>query len=346
MAPNNNSGRTVLVVGATGNQGSAVVDQLLRSEVGFNILALTRDSTTGRAQAVAEKGDAVEVVEGDLGEQETLSDLAARADAVFAVINFWTLGYERQVRYGRNLAAVLGEADGIRHVVYSGVANQDRDTGIPHFDSSQEISDALRAEDLPLTILKPVFFMENWEVMLEDIAAGTLAFPLAESQPHQQTCYYDVARATRIAFENPHEFIGTEHDLVSDVGTLAEIVETINEIGGFDAEPYYVPVEDAYEEFGEEFGRMTEWWQENASVQSFFGNPSETEETFGFEPQSLEEYLGENGWEGGKREPAYIVGWAKAMGYVSPIIPLVVGFSIFFVSPARYAAVSGTPILS
>lgn len=152
------------------------------------------------------------------------------------------------------------------------------------------------------------------EVLLEDIAAGTLAFPLPEDQPHQQTSYFDVARATRVAFENPHEFIGTEHNLVSDVGTLAEITATINEVGGFGAEPYYVPIEDAYEEFGEEFGTMTEWWHENDGERSFFGDPSETEGTFGFEPQSFEAYLRANGWEGGKEEPAHIVGWAKAMG--------------------------------
>lgn len=314
MTHDDASGRTILVVGATGNQGRAVVDQLLRAEAAFDIIALTRDDTTDRAQTVAEKDDAVEVVEGHLGEQETLFDPAARADAVFAVINFWTLGYDRQVRYGQHLAEVLGETDGIQHVVYSGVANQDLNTGIPHFDSSQEITEGFCSEDLPLTTLKPVFFMENWEVLLEDIAAGTLAFPVAENQPHQQTNYHDVARATRVAFENPQEFIGTEHTIVSDVSTLAEVTKTINRIGRFDAEPYYVPIEDAYEEFGEEFGAMTEWWQENDSERSFFGDPSETEESFGFEPQSFEAYLRENRWEGSKEEPAHIPGWAKAMG--------------------------------
>ena len=257
MSTTSNPERTVLVVGATGNQGSAVIDQLLASEAKFDVLALTRDGTTDRARAVAEKGDAVEVVEGHLDDRETLTDPATRADTVFTVVNFWTLGYDRQVRYGQTLAEVLAEANGINHVVYSGVANQDLDTGIPHFDSSREVTEAFVSANLPLTTLKPVFFMENWEVMLEDISEGTLAFPLAEGQQHQQTSYYDVARATRVAFENPHEFIDTEHNIVSDVGTLAEIAESINAIGGFDADPYYVPIEDAYEQFGDEFGKMT-----------------------------------------------------------------------------------------
>lgn len=310
----NNSKRTVLVVGATGNQGSAVVDQLSSSESAFEILALTRDDTTDRARAVAEMGDAVELVEGDLTDPNTLAGPAARADAVFAVFNVWTHSDAQLAEYARNLADALGRSDGVEHVVYSGIADQDRDTGIPHFDSSREIAEILRSEELPLTILKPVFFMENWEVLLEDIADGRLAFPLADGQQHQQTSYRDVARAARVAFEDPDAFIGTEHTIVSTVDTLTDVTEMINDIGSFDAEPYHVPIADAYEEFGEAFGAMVEWWQENDSERSFFGEPSDTEETFGFETQSFETYLRENGWESGKEEPAHVVGWAKAMG--------------------------------
>lgn len=302
---------TILVVGGTGNQGNAVIDQLLASDEAYEILALTRDAS--HAQATAEKGEAVELVEGDLDDKDSFRAHADRADKVFACINFWTLGYDRQVRYGRNLAEVLGEISGIDHVVYSGVANQDLDTGVPHFDSAQEITEALRAEELPLTTLKPVYFSENWEVMLEDIADGTLAFPLAEGQHHQHTTYKDTARAARIAFENPDKFIGVEENIASHVLTLSDVTEQINEISGFDAAPYHVPVDDAYEEFGEEFGRMAEWWQNTDGETSFVCTPDETEETFGFATQTFEEYLQENNWDGGKEAPSHIPGWTKAM---------------------------------
>lgn len=305
---------TVLIVGATGNQGNAVIDQLLDSGHEFDVLALTRDASTDHARSTGTKGKSVELVEGDLDDAETFRQHAERADRVFACINFWTLGYDRQVRFGENLAGVLGDTGGIEQVVFSGVGNQDLETGIPHFESAQVITDALRAENLPLTVLKPVFFMENWEVFLEDIADGTVAFPLAEGQTHSQTTYYDTARAARVSFENPDEFVGVEANVVSDVDTLAGIAETISEVTGWGVEPYYVPIDVTYEEFGEEFGLMAEWWQTNDSDYSFHGEPSDTAETFGFEPRSFEKYLRENGWEGGKEEPAHVVGWAKAMG--------------------------------
>lgn len=306
------SATTVLVVGATGNQGNAVIDQLLESDEDYELLALTRDATTDHAQATGGKGEAVELVEGDLDEPETVRPYAERADSVFACINFWTLGYDRQVRYGENLAELLGDVDGIEHVVYSGVADQDRDTGIPHFDSAQVITEALRDADLPLTVLKPAFFMENWEVLLEDIADGTVAHPFEKGQQHNQTNYYDTARAARVAFENPEEFVGVEESVVSDVNTLSEIAETISDVTGWDVDPYHVPLDVAYDEFGEEYGVMAEWWQNNDSDYSFYGTPADTEETFGFEPLSFEEYLRRNDWEGGKESPAHIAGWAKA----------------------------------
>lgn len=303
---------TDLIVGATGNQGNAVIDQLLTVEGDHDLLALTRDASTDHAHATAEKGEAVELVEGDLDDPDSIRPYAERADRVFACINFWTIGYDRQVRFGENLAEVLGETDGIEHVIYSGVANQELNTGIPHFDSAQEITEAFRDEDLPLTTLKPVFFMENWEVLLEDIADGTVAHPFAEGQQHNQTNYYDTARAARVAFENPDEFIGIEENIVSDINSLSEIAETISEVTGWDVDPFHVDLDTAYEEFGEEYGVMAEWWQNNDSDYSFFGEPSDTEETFGFEPQSFEEYLRVNGWEGGEESPSYIAGWAKA----------------------------------
>lgn len=194
----------------------------------------------------------------------------------------------------------------------SGVANQQRETGIPHFDSAQEITEALRAQELPLTVLKPVFFMENWEVLLEDIADGTVAHPFAEGQQHNQTGYYDTARAARVSLEKPDEFVGVEEVIVSDITTLSEIADLIGEVTGWDVDPYHVPLDTAYEEFGEEYGTMAEWWQTNDSDYSFYGEPADTAETFGFETLSFEEYLRRNGWEGGKEAPAHVPGWAKA----------------------------------
>lgn len=63
-----NRGPLILVSGATGNQGGAVVRRLL--ERGFRVRALSRDTQKPEAQALAE-GDA-EVVRGDLNNRSSV----------------------------------------------------------------------------------------------------------------------------------------------------------------------------------------------------------------------------------------------------------------------------------
>jgi uncharacterized protein YbjT (DUF2867 family) len=66
------------------------------------------------------------------------------------------------------------------------------DGGIPHFDSKWEIEEYKRQTDLPYTILRPVFFMQNWEMMRDQILDGPLAQPLDPEKPLQQVNVEDL----------------------------------------------------------------------------------------------------------------------------------------------------------
>jgi uncharacterized protein YbjT (DUF2867 family) len=52
---------------------------------------------------------------------------------------------------------------GVGHFVYSSVGSADKETGIPHFESKVEVEEHLRSSGLRYTIVRPVFFMENWQ---------------------------------------------------------------------------------------------------------------------------------------------------------------------------------------
>jgi len=54
----------ILVTGATGNQGGAVVDHLLAAEQSFDVRGLTRDASSDAAASLEDRG--VTMVEGDL----------------------------------------------------------------------------------------------------------------------------------------------------------------------------------------------------------------------------------------------------------------------------------------
>ena len=295
---------TVLVTGATGNQGGAVVEHLLASgEVDVN--GLTRDATSETAQTLSDRG--VTMVEGDLNDPDSLRGPIGDADALFLVTNFWTEGYDQQVQQGKHVADVAAE-EGIEHVVFSGVGSHWRETGVPHFDSAAAIEAYVRELDLPLTVLGPVFFFQNLEAFVESIVDdGTLALPLAEGVPLQMVDVDDVGRVAAATFADPDSFVGERIELAGDELTLAETAETISAVSGLDVEPYHVPVEDAYEDFGEEFTVMCEWFNEVG----YSADIDALERRVGFELTRFEDYLREHGWED-KAGMAAVPGWVKA----------------------------------
>jgi len=296
---------SVLVTGATGNQGGAVIDHLLAADTDFDIRGLTRDVGSDTAQGLEDRG--VTMVEGDLNEPDTLREHVDDVDAVFAVTNFWTQGYETQVQQGKNIADVAAEAD-VDHFVFSGVGSHEKDTGIPHFDSAWEIEQHARDLDLPMTVLQPVFFFQNFEAFADDILDGTLAFPLEEGVELQMIDVDDLGHAAAVTFERPDEFIGERVELAGDELTLRETAEIFSRVTGVDVDPVHVPTDEAVEDFGEEFTVMCEWFNEVG----YSADIPALEERFGFEFTRLPEYLFENGWED-KDGMASVPGWVKAM---------------------------------
>lgn len=296
----------VLVTGATGNQGGAVVDHLLASDAAFDVRGLTRDASDETAQALEDRG--VTMVEGDLDDPETLREPVGDADAVFGVTNFWTQGYENQVQQGENLADVAAD-EGVEQFVFSGVGSHERDTDVPHFDSAWEIEQHAQKLDLPLTVLQPVFFFQNLEAFAEDIVEdGQIALPLEEGVSLQMVDVDDLGHAAAVAFADPDAFVGERFELAGDEKTLEETAEVLSEVTGVDVEPVHVPIEDAYESFGEEFTVMCEWFNEVG----YEADVDALADTFGFEFARLEEYLREHGWED-KEGMAATPGWVKAL---------------------------------
>ena len=157
MERRSNAGRVILVSGATGQQGGSVARNLL--EWGFAVRALTRDAEKAAARELADLG--AEVVGGDLEDRASIERVLDGVYGVFSVQQFWEVGVEGEVRQGILLADAAKEA-GVEHFVYSSVGSAHRDTGIPHFDSKWDVEEHVRASGVPYTVLRPVFFMQNW----------------------------------------------------------------------------------------------------------------------------------------------------------------------------------------
>lgn len=63
-----NMSRAVLITGATGKQGGAVVKSLLQGKADFHILAVTRNPGSPAAQKLKESSPNVSLVQGDLSD--------------------------------------------------------------------------------------------------------------------------------------------------------------------------------------------------------------------------------------------------------------------------------------
>ena len=79
---------------------------------------------------------------------------------MFCVTQFFVGGYEGEIEHGTNIAEVADDV-GVEQFVFSSVGGAERDTDIPHFDSKYEVEKRIRELDLPATIIRPVFFMQN-----------------------------------------------------------------------------------------------------------------------------------------------------------------------------------------
>jgi uncharacterized protein YbjT (DUF2867 family) len=105
---------TVLVTGATGNQGGAVTRALL--DAGHRVRALTR--RTGSSAALALAGAGAEVVAGDFGDPASLRAACRGADGVFVMSAPFEAGTEAEVRQATAVLEAAVEA-GVGQVVFS-----------------------------------------------------------------------------------------------------------------------------------------------------------------------------------------------------------------------------------
>ena len=146
--------RIVVVTGATGRQGGAVARHLLSD--GWRVRALTRKPEGKRARGLAALG--AEVRQADMAQPDTLRPAFRDAYGAFSVQNFMIAGREGEIMQGKNVADVAKNA-GVQHVVY-GSSSIGKPTGIGSWDSKLTVQAHMEALGLPLTVLRPMAFME------------------------------------------------------------------------------------------------------------------------------------------------------------------------------------------
>ncbi|MBT0769443.1 NmrA/HSCARG family protein [Kineosporia sp. J2-2] len=221
---------TVAVIGATGQQGGAVARHLLAR--GAAVRALVRDPGSERAVRVRNQG--ASVVRADLADPASLVSALRGADTLFAMTTFAEDGPAGEVRQGRAIGDAAREA-GVSHVVYSSVGGADRATGIPHFESKWAIEEHLREAGLNLTVIRPVFFMDNLRGAARPEPGGderVFRFPLAPGVPLQMISVEDIGAIGATAVLLPDSIPGGQLEIAADQLTPEQIAEAFSERTG------------------------------------------------------------------------------------------------------------------
>lgn len=205
--------KTVLVTGATGQQGGSVAYALLAK--GHTVRALTRNPDAEAPRRLAAAG--AEIVAGDFSDPASVERAAKGADAMFVVTTFWGNGPTVETEQG--IAAVnAAKAAGVGHLVFSSVADANKATGIPHFDSKYRIEQAITALGIPHTIVAPVAFMENvvapWGI--EALRNGVYAFGLPATRSNQLVAVADIGAFVAAVIERGASAFGKRFDIAGD----------------------------------------------------------------------------------------------------------------------------------
>ena len=167
---------TILITGATGKQGGAVIDALLSAPgiSDISILALTRNSQSAGAKAIISKSpERITCIEGNLDDCDAIFKAAPHPiKRVFSVtmpaLGLGSKSDAEEVQGKALIDAALKH--GVEHFVYTSVDRHGpdsdaQDTDVPHFIAKAIVERHLRAKfagaQMTWTILRPVAFMDN-----------------------------------------------------------------------------------------------------------------------------------------------------------------------------------------
>jgi uncharacterized protein YbjT (DUF2867 family) len=285
-----NADKVVLITGATGRQGGAVIRHMLPK--GWKLRALTRKPQGEEALSLARQG--LEVVQGDLEDPASVARATIGAYGVYSVQDFWAVGAKREVHQGKNVADSAKKA-GVKHVVYSSVGGAERNTGIPHWESKWEIEKHIRSLGLPATVIRPVTFMETYYIDQVEIGLlkGKLADPVRGDKPYQTIATDDIGAFVALAFERPTEFIGKELEIAGSELTNLEAAKTFSRVLGKPVKFQKLHLPLVRLVLGKEFYAMFRWFNEagyQADISCLRRKYPE------IHLQTLEQWLRNEGW--------------------------------------------------
>jgi len=255
----NSSESSILVTGATGRQGGAVIRSLIKNKVSVKALSRTPDSIS--SQQLKTMG--VSVIKGDMGDPESLIQAMKGCYGVFSVQNYFEYGAEKEIQYGKNMADAAKESN-ISHFIYSSVCNADGQTGVPHFETKYIIEQYIHMSGNPATIFRPVKFMENYFILqvFKGILGGKLFDSISHAKKHQMIAVDDIGAYVYEAFTNSQNYLGKVIEIAGEELSNEEVAVIMSRVLGMKVKFKRLPLLIARMVMDKEMYLMFRWFNQ------------------------------------------------------------------------------------
>lgn len=139
---------TILVTGSTGAIGTQVLAHL--SDRGVDVRALTRSPETAQLPA------GVTAVRGDLADTDSVRAALKGVSTLFLLVP----NVADELTQAMLTLSIAHEV-GVKGVVYLSVFGGEAYADVPHFAGKYTVERMIEALDLPVTILRPAYFIQN-----------------------------------------------------------------------------------------------------------------------------------------------------------------------------------------
>jgi len=224
--------KVIAVVGATGQQGGAVV-RTIRAGNQFKVRALTRNPAKHRELAD-------EVVEADLNRPETLKPAFEGAHGVFLVTNFQEHGAD-ELKQATAAVRAAKEA-GVKHFVWSTLPDVEAFSGgklhVPHFTGKAKVDRIVTQVGFAnhTFVIAPFYYQNLIGVLAPHKQAdGSMSWALPLDPTVRSIHMGDITELGDIvagAFAHPDQAGHGEYlPLVGDFVSFNEIIDTLNRQG-------------------------------------------------------------------------------------------------------------------
>ncbi|BCS03311.1 uncharacterized protein AKAW2_70189A [Aspergillus luchuensis] len=243
------SPKTILVIGATGNQGRGVVQHSLSA--GHSVSAFVRNPASSAAVQLAEQG--ASLVTGDLDDLESLRNATQNVDAVFFT-EVQTGKPEADFQRMENIILAAKESSTISHIILGTALKTGQHESFPGWESGahpmkeywlnkhalenrvREVAEA--KEGGRWTIVRPGHFLQNLLPPVRDFM-----FPAFKEERVLRVAYRpgtelplvdarDVGIVVAAAVKEPERFANKAVDVAVEVVTVEQLAGKIGKVVG------------------------------------------------------------------------------------------------------------------